>query len=698
MRLTWIPIWKQAPFLRLLLPLILGILLQWYLQFELLRIIFTGISFIAAFILFQFLPLSLRFKLQALHGLLINLVIIVLGLLLTYHKDIRHHQNWFGNFYHDGDYIVATINEPPIQKSKSLKADALIENVIHGNVIEATTGKVILYFVQDSSLAPLKYGDKILINKPLQTIKNSGNPGAFNYQRYSAFKQIFHNVFLKKDEWILLPEKNINYFNRFLFTARQNILDVLHKNLPEKDDQLSIAEALLIGYTEDLDKDLVQAYSNTGVVHIIAISGMHLGLIYVMLIWIFSRIPYLKRSSILRIIFVLSCLWLFALLTGGSASILRSAVMFSCIIIGENFSRRASIYNSLAASAFILLGCNPFYLWDVGFQLSYLAILGIVILQKPIYNLFFIKNKWLDKLWKLTAISLAAQTFTFPICLYYFHQFPTIFLFTNLITVPLSTVILFVEIFLIALGWIPVVSTLVGKLTWGLVWLMNKIILFFNSLPYSVWERIPASVTTTILLYIIVITLAYWLLRKSKIALNLALFSILTLVLLNAYSQWNIVHQRKIIVYNVPQHQAIDFISGNNYKFKGDSVLSFDGMLQNFHIKPARIELQLNKNEEVPENLFQRNNFFHFMEKTLLVIDSSFAYEPQQQKINVDVIVISKNPKIYISQLTKVFNCKQYVFDASNSLWKIDKWKKDCELLHLRFHSVPENGAFIMDL
>src|SRR5258706_10202760 len=151
MRLTWIPIWKQAPFLRLLLPLISGILLQWYLQFELLQIIFTGISFIAAFILFQFLPLSLRFKLQALHGLLINLVIIVLGLLLTYNKDIRHQQNWFGNFYHDGDYLVATINEPPIQKSKSLKADALIETIIHDNEMKSATGKIILYFVQDSS-------------------------------------------------------------------------------------------------------------------------------------------------------------------------------------------------------------------------------------------------------------------------------------------------------------------------------------------------------------------------------------------------------------------------------------------------------------------------------------------------------------------------------------------------------------------
>ena len=187
----------------------------------------------------------------------------------------------------------------------------------------------------------------------------------------------------------MLPEKHINHFNQFLFTSRQNILNVLHENLQGKDDQLSIAEALLIGYTQDLDKDLVQAYSNTGVVHIIAISGMHLGLIYVMLVWIFNRIPYIKKLRILRVILVLSGLWLFALLTGGGASILRSAVMFSCIVIGENFGRKTSIYNSLAASAFILLCVNPFYLWDVGFQLSYLALSGIVIFQKPVYHLTF---------------------------------------------------------------------------------------------------------------------------------------------------------------------------------------------------------------------------------------------------------------------------------------------------------------------
>jgi competence protein ComEC len=557
---------------------------------------------------------------------------------------------------------------------------------------------MVLYFIKDSTIARLNYGDRILINKKLLEIQNSGNPGAFNYKRYSAFKQIFHNVFLKKDDWVLLPDKNINLFKQFLFSSRENILHALYQNMQGKDDQLAIAEALLIGYTQDLDKDLVQAYSNTGVVHIIAISGMHLGLIYIMLVWIFSRIPYLKKLRLLRVILVLSCLWLFALLTGGSASILRSAVMFTCLVIGDNFTRKASVYNSLAASAFILLCVNPFYLWDVGFQLSYLALTGIVIFQKPIYHLLYVKNWVLNKVWELTAISLAAQLLTFPICLYYFHQFPTIFLFANLLTVPLSTLILFIEIFLVAFSWIPEISFLIGKLTWWLIWVMNKIILFFNSLPYALWDRIPASVASTLLLYSLVVCAGYWLLNKSKNAFRLTLFSLLAFAILNAFNKWNIAHQQKIIVYNVPKHQAIDFVSGSNYKFTGDSVLAVDGMLQNFHIKPGRILMQLNNDNAVSALAYGKKNFYHFLDKTLLILDSSIAYEPQLQRMNVDVIIISKNPKIYISQLANVFNCRQYVFDASNSLWKIAQWKKDCERLHLPFHSVPEQGAFIMNL
>ncbi len=341
---------------------------------------------------------------------------------------------------------------------------------------------------------------------------------------------------------------------------------------------------------------------------------------------------------------------------------------------------------------------NPYFLWDVGFQLSYLAVVGIVIFQKPIYNWFYVKNKWIDKVWKLLAISLAAQVLTFPICLYYFHQFPNLFLISNLIAVPLSSLILFAEIFLIAFAGVPFISVYTGKIISWLIWLMNKIILGINELPYSAVDRISATLMSTILLYCFVFCITFWLMKRSKSIFRLSLFLLLAFVFLRAYTKWDNLRQQKIIVYNVPQHKAIDFINGNNYKFIGDPILMQDGMLQNFHIKPGRIAMQLQKNVNNLTALSEKDHFFQFNDKKILVIDSSFIFEPLHEKINIDVVIISKNPKLYINQLSATFNCGIYIFDASNPLWKIKKWEKDCEELHLPSHSVPEQGAFIMDL
>ena len=209
---------------------------------------------------------------------------------------------------------------------------------------------------------------------------------------------------------------------------------------------------------------MVQAYSNAGVVHLIAISGMHLALIYYFLLWIFARIPVIKKSKFTRLILVLGCLWFFSFLTGAPASVLRSAVMFTFIAIGNSFDKKNSIYNSLAISAFVLLCYDPFMLWDVGFQLSYLAVLGIVIFQKYIYNWLYFKNKIFNLGWKLASVSLAAQLLTLPICIYYFHQFPLLFLLSNMIAIPLSTVALWGCISIIAISPIPVAGIVFGEI------------------------------------------------------------------------------------------------------------------------------------------------------------------------------------------------------------------------------------------
>jgi competence protein ComEC len=690
------PLFKTAPAIRLLAPFIVGILLQWYGQFQLPMIVVIGILSLIAYFSFTIWQQQIQFVSKHWQGLFLNILLLAIGMFCTYRNNVQHNTNWYGNHLTDSTYIVATVNEPPVEKKQSIKVDATVQAIIQPQKTNACNGKLLLYFSKDSASEKLQYGDVILIDKPLQKIKNAGNPGGFDYERFSAFHQVYYNCFLKKGDWTLAPKQNKHFFWSFIYTAKSNILKTLQKYIGNNRDRLGIAEALLIGYTNDLDKDLVQAYTNTGVVHIIAISGMHLGLIYVLLVWLLDKIPGIKKSKSIQVILTLSFLWLFAILTGGSASVCRSAVMFTFIAIGSTFFTQSSIYNSLAASAFVMLCYNPYYLWDVGFQLSYLAVIGIVSIQPAIYHAVYFKNNILDAIWKLVAISLAAQVLTFPICLYYFHQFPTFFLFTNLIAVPLSSIILYGIIALMVCSGIPLLANVIGSIINWLLWLMNAIIQWFNGLPISVWDNIPATFYTTVFLYLAVCSTCIWAINKSKQFLFVALVSAVAFVATQAFNNWQLQRQQKVIVYNVPQKQAIDFVQGNSYLFRGDTVLLEDGLLQNFHLKPGRIKLQLNKRQHHLDILHQQYPFYQFGNKKILLLDSNFKYLPPPNKIDIDLVIVSNNPPLKIPQLLQIFNCRQFVFDASNSMWKIDKWQATCSELHLPSYSVQKQGAFVL--
>ncbi len=463
-------------------------------------------------------------------------------------------------------------------------------------------------------------------------------------------------------------------------------------------DEAAIGKALVIGYKADLDKDLVQAYSNAGVIHLIVIAGLHLGLIYILLVWITAKIPLIKNSKVACFIVIFTCLWFFAFLTGASPPVMRAVVMFSFIALGKLFNKRSSVYNSLAISAFVNLCFNPYSLWDAGFQLSYFAVLGIVLSQKLIYNWLYLKNKILNEAWKIASVSLAAQVFILPACLYYFHQMPLLFMFTNIVAIPLAICIFYTSIVLILISTVPFLALYIGKAVTLLIWLLNHVVLFINALPFSLWDGISITAAQTVMLYFVFIFFLYWFIKKNMTAFKLGIYGALVFTIIITLNKWNYSKQRKIIVYDVPAHKAIDFISGNSYQFVGDSDLAANDLLQNLHLKPARISLMLDKKKNDTNVLYHNNNFYQFYNKKIAIIDSSIIYKPSAKKMNVDYIIISKNPKLYISTLAAVFNCSVYIFDASCPMWKIDKWKKDCEDLHLPFHSVPEQGAFIIDL
>ena len=691
-----IPLWKEAPFLRLIIPLISGIIAQWYLQVSITFSLSVLGAAIILYLLFQISKGYIQFKLYWLNGIIINLSLCTIGMLLVYCHDISHQEEWINNYYKNGDAIVATLQEPLSEKEKSLKALSSVQYIINNDTLKEVKGTILLYLKEDSSLPQLSYGSQIIFNKPLQPIKNSGNPGAFDYRRYCAFQDIYHQAFLKSGEFVVLTQKKEKSIKKFLFDAQEKTVSIFH-NYISGDKEKGLAEALLIGYKDDLDKNLVQSYTNTGVVHIIAISGMQLALIYGFLLAIFKPFIKFRLSRFLKPVSIIITLWMFSLMSGASASVLRAAVMLTCVVIGESFSKKASIYNTLAASFFLLLCYNPFWLWDVGFQLSYSAVLSIVIFMKPIYNLIYIKNKSLDFVWQLISVTLSAQILTTPISIFHFHQFPNYFLLTNLIAVPLSSIILFGEIFLCAVSFVPIIANGIGFILYKLIWLMNSFIEHMEMMPNSLWNNLQISIMQTIFIYAAIIAIAIWLMEKKKNYFPVGLAAILGFTILRSFSFWQASHQQKIVVYNVPQHQAIDFIDGREYQFKGDSILSEDGFLQNFHLKPSRIINRISETNDTP-SLLHGNNIFVFGSKRILLIDQNISPASSNAKTKVDAIIISKNPTLKIADLANAFDCNQWVFDASNSSSKINKWQQECEQLHLSSHAVVDKGAFVLNM
>ena len=688
-----IHIWKKAPFIRFLVPLIAGIILQWHVQIQppVLWIVLS-ISAITT-VSFFFIPFFNRFKLSVVSGFAVTVLFLALGGLLSWYKNIQHDKEWFGKKYNNESSLVVTLVEDPVEKTKSYKANASVEFILKNDTWIKSKGTIILYFRKDSSLPALVYGSQLVIAKPLQEIRNAGNPGGFDYKRYSLFQGITHQVYLKENEFAILPTTNKSFFKQFINDCRSKVLNILRTYI-KGEKELGLAEALLIGYKDDLDKTLVQSYSNTGVVHVIAISGLHLGLIYWLLTWLFKALQK-RKLNWLRPIFILTGLWLFSLLAGAQPSVLRSAFMFTCIVVGDSFARNSSIYNTLAVSALLLLCINPYWLWDVGFQLSYAAVLSIVIFMQPIYHWFYIKNKLLDLIWKLNAVTIAAQILTVPIGIYHFHQFPLNFLLTNFLAVPLSSFILLDEILLCIIAFIPPLAAFIGKFISLLIWIMNSYIERIEMLPFSLWDGLQISILQSILLIGVAAGFGFWLMQKNKTGLKYALVALLGFVVLRAVSFIQANDRQQLIVYNIPQKQAIDFIEGRKYLFVGDSDLLADDFIRNFHIKPSRTLYRIEPAANF-ENYQQQGSLISCNNKKILSIKETTYFSPLNEKIPIDLLIISGNPKLYFNKLAETFLLKQVVFDGSCPAWKINYWKKDCDSLHIPYHAVGEKGAFVM--
>ncbi len=680
--------------LRLLLVVSIGILVQCYLPIPILWLCGIGVVSVLLLTILPLIILQKPITLQWLRGLAIHFILIVLGSVLVYTKDVRNNPNHVIPAPTSTYATVLTLTEPLIAKAKSYKANATIRYIIQDSIQQATVGNVILYIGKDSVQPTLGYGSTILISQVLQPIRSSGNPGAFDYNRQCLYSNnITHQVYLKPHDYVVLPQHHYNTFKQWIYALRNNLLSIINTYITSPKEK-GVAEALLIGYRDDLDKELIQAYSNTGTIHVIAISGLHLGFIYLLLLFLFK--PLSKYTWVVKWVqpvVIIGILWLFSILAGAAPSILRSAIMFTCIVIANCIGRSTSIYNTMATSALIILCINPFSLWDVGFQLSYSAVLSIIIFMKPIYHIIYCKYKVIDWLWQLASVTFAAQILTFPIVLYHFHQFPNLFLITNMVAVPLSTILLGGTLLLLCVSWCTPIAALLGQALTFSIWCMNSVITWCSSMTYAITDYISFDMAQCLLLYTIIITLAYWLLKKYKPACKVALLTILLLCIHYAYNTVHLQHQRKLVVYSIPKQQATDIIIGNTYYYIGDSIVQEDEFLHNFHLKPAHIAMGVHKGTYI--GYYNAYPLVHACNKNILLLDASYTFDTLP---SIDVLILSKNAKIKLEKLLQKYNIKQVVADASNSDKVIAQWQLHCNTANVPLYNTKVSGAYIQKL
>ena len=467
-------------------------------------------------------------------------------------------------FSSEKEYYSGVVLETLSEKPKSFQTILKIRDTEKN-----TSGKVVAYFSKDEGIEQLTPGKQIVFSAKPTPIKNPGNPFEFDYQAYMQQQGIGYSVYLKNSDYKVLGTAKNNLFI-WAENCRNLLLSILRKHKVSGEEYTVIA-ALTLGYRKEINPEIRDYFASSGAMHVLSVSGLHVGIIYLILAFLLSSIKRKKYGTLIYTLLIASLIWIYAILSGLSASVQRSAVMFTFVLIGQNLNRPANIFSSLTASAFLLMLFNPLVIADIGFQLSYLALFGIVLFQPIFYNLVEIKNRWLDKLWSLLTVSLAAQLTTFPLGLLYFSQFPNYFWLSNFIVIPVSTLILGATFLLFFISPIPVISDWVGIVVQQSTHFMLVSLKWIDSLPFAVAEGISINGAQSILLLLIIAS-GYWFIQSKSIReLRLILLLSISFFLASFIQNYRLLNQQKMIVYN-SDFPVLQFIHGrDNYIFT-DSV------------------------------------------------------------------------------------------------------------------------------
>ena len=695
--------WSTRPFVRILFFFIPGIFMAYYFPvFQTLnKFIYLGLilSLLVLSILFLW---QKKWSLRWVSGLSIGLIIFTLAMFLT----TIHYEELPQLPQSEKSFFVADIVNDPVPSEHSLKTILQIQNMLDSS--GAYTGKlmVMAYFSKDSLSDKLVYGDRLSFVGTIRNPDGPKNPGEFDYKEFLRINGIQHVTFIPKGSWVLLGSTNRNPFFSIAGKARRYLLKALSENNLD-DRNYAVAAAILLGYDNLMDPELEQNFVSAGAMHILCVSGLHVGVVYLVINFLLG---FMKKSQFqvwLKALILLLFIWSYALLTGLAPSVQRASVMISILIVGNALGRGRDSFNTLAVSAVLLLVFDPLLLFNVGFQLSYSAVIGILFFYQPIYRKFYTKNYILDKIWSVSVISLAAQLGTFPLAAHYFHFFPTYFWLTNILIFPLSFVIIGLGMLFISISWLPVIPAVVGYGLSGVLFVLNELVEAVRSLPFSGLNNLYFPWIKVAIVYLLIIFIFKMIIQKNIRYLLPAVISLLILISIATVHHYNLSMQHQLVVYSINKHTAIDFIKGRNHVFLADSLLLDNASKQNYYLKNSKISWGLAEANytmksaiDNPDLGFEYDGDFGVFDSfKFVVIDGSRDYYPGSfDKQNLDAVFISGSKWLDLESISECFLFELLVIDSSVPAWKRSKLQDKAEKLGIQYYIVSEQGAFIKKL
>ena len=558
---------------------------------------------------------------------------------------------------------------------------AEVETIYLGKNSIPAKGKVLLNISKDSIQQDIKSGMKLLVPGKLTNIAEPLNPYRFNYRKFMQKQKVEKQLQLRKTEIQILP-----HTEKRLLTHISNFREQLIQNLSEakfSKDELAIMQALLLGQRQDISKEIYDEYAAAGAIHILAVSGLHVGIILLILNWLFTPLNYLKNGLVLKTIILILLMWGFAMLAGLSPSVVRAVTMFSFIAIGMQMRRKTSVLNSLFISLFILLLVNPYFIFQIGFQLSYLAVFAIVTIQPKLFKLWQPKFKIAKYFWSLFTVSIAAQIGVVPLSLFYYHQFPGLFFLSNLVVLPVLGLILGLGILVILLALLNQLPDILAEIYGNLIGLMNKFIAWvagkedfvFTNIHFNIWQNLSA--------YLLIFCFILLIYRKNF--RNLVFFLCGIVIFQSSMLYSKIQHSTlESIVFHKPRKTMIGIDEPKKFTLYHNLEAKFQDEIR---LKDYKTGRNINKIEEkiIPD-------IMNTSMASILIVDSSAVYKLND--FNPDVVLLRDSPKINLERLIRVLKPKIIVADASNYHSYVSRWAKTAKKQKTRFHHTGKNGAF----